>query len=151
MTSPSPSSNGQTRLAYILEVPLAPDCQRQWPQMGEVVHGRDLIGQVEGGFPELTLGVGRRLHSTTSSSSGLITMATDAYTATSASPNCSTARRSKSPTTGANPPPHPNGADHVRTAWTCRPTESGKTQSISPITDSLPEPAPARVGLSRSY
>jgi hypothetical protein len=59
MTSPSPSSNGQTRLAYILGVPLAPDCQRQWPQMGEVVHGRDLIGHVEGGFPELTLGVGR--------------------------------------------------------------------------------------------
>ena len=29
--------------------------------MGEVVHGRDLIGQVESGFPELTLGVGRRL------------------------------------------------------------------------------------------
>ena len=25
------------------------------------MHGRDLIGQVEGGFPELTLGVGRRL------------------------------------------------------------------------------------------
>jgi hypothetical protein len=61
MTSPSPSSNVQTRLAYILGVPLAPDCQRQWPQMGEVVHGGDLIGQVEGGFPELTLGVGRRL------------------------------------------------------------------------------------------
>jgi hypothetical protein len=62
MTSPSPSSNGQTRLAYILGVPLAHDCQRQWPQLGEVVHGCDLIGQVEGGFPELTLGVGRRLH-----------------------------------------------------------------------------------------
>jgi hypothetical protein len=25
-------------------------------------HGRDLIGEVEGGFPELTVGVGRRLH-----------------------------------------------------------------------------------------
>ncbi|MFZ0225355.1 MAG: hypothetical protein WA622_06495 [Mycobacterium sp.] len=62
MTSPSISSNGNTRLAYILGVPLAPDCQRQWPQLGEVVHGRDLIGEVEGGFPELTLGVGRRLH-----------------------------------------------------------------------------------------
>lgn len=62
MTSPSTSSNGNTRLAFILGVPLAPDCQRQWPQMGEVVDGRDLIGHVEGGFPELTLGVGRRLH-----------------------------------------------------------------------------------------
>jgi hypothetical protein len=62
MTSPSPSSNGQTRLAYILGVPLAPDCQRQWPQLTEVVDGRDLIGQVEGNFPDLTLGVGRRLH-----------------------------------------------------------------------------------------
>jgi hypothetical protein len=62
MTSPSPSSNGQTRLAYILGVPLAHDCQRQWPQLSEVVHGRDLIGQVEGGLPQLTLGVGRRLH-----------------------------------------------------------------------------------------
>jgi hypothetical protein len=29
--------------------------------MGEVVRGRDLIGQVEGTFPDLTLGVGRRL------------------------------------------------------------------------------------------
>lgn len=61
MTSASATSNGQTRLAYILGVPLAPDCQRQWPQMEEVVHGRDLIGQVEGNFPELTLEVGRRL------------------------------------------------------------------------------------------
>jgi hypothetical protein len=58
MTSPSPSANGDNRLAVILGVPLAADCQRQWPQMGEVVHGRDLIGKVEGGFPELTLGVG---------------------------------------------------------------------------------------------
>jgi len=30
--------------------------------MGEVVHGRSLIGQVEGTFSELTLEVGRRLH-----------------------------------------------------------------------------------------
>jgi hypothetical protein len=62
MTSPSAPSDGQTRLAYILGAPLASDCQRQWPQMEEVVHGRDLIGEVEGNFPELTLGVGRRLH-----------------------------------------------------------------------------------------
>jgi hypothetical protein len=55
-------SNGSTRLAYILGVPLAEDAQRQWPQMGEVVRGRDLIASVEGNFPELTLEVGRRLH-----------------------------------------------------------------------------------------
>jgi hypothetical protein len=35
MTTPA-TSNGHTRLAYILGVPLAPDCQRQWPQLGEV-------------------------------------------------------------------------------------------------------------------
>jgi hypothetical protein len=61
MTAHSTPSNGQTRLAYILGVPLAPHCQRQWPQMGEVVSGSDLIAQVEGNFPELTLEVGRRL------------------------------------------------------------------------------------------
>ena len=54
-------SNGSTRLAYILGVPLAEDAQRQWPQMGEIVRGRDLIAAVEGNFPELTLEVGRRL------------------------------------------------------------------------------------------
>jgi hypothetical protein len=61
MTSPSSSSKGDTRLAFILGVPLAVDCQRQWPQMGEVVRGRDLIGRVESTFPDLKLGVGRRL------------------------------------------------------------------------------------------
>jgi hypothetical protein len=61
MNEPSAPSNGQTRLAYILGVPLAPDCQRQWPQMEEVVRGRDLIARVEGNFAELTLEVGRRL------------------------------------------------------------------------------------------
>jgi hypothetical protein len=30
--------------------------------MGEVVRGAELIAQVEGNFPELTLEVGRRLH-----------------------------------------------------------------------------------------
>ncbi len=52
MTTPA-TSNGHTRLAYILGVPLAPDCQRQWPQLGEVVRGADLIGQVEGTIAEL--------------------------------------------------------------------------------------------------
>jgi hypothetical protein len=47
MTAHSTSSDGQTRLAYILGVPLAPHCQRQWPQMAEVVSGSELI-TVEG-------------------------------------------------------------------------------------------------------
>jgi hypothetical protein len=58
---PTPESNGRTRLAYILGVPLAPDVERQWPQMGEVVRTSKLIGEVEGNFPDLTLEVGRRL------------------------------------------------------------------------------------------
>jgi hypothetical protein len=54
-------SNGETRLAYILGVPLAEDVVRQWPQMGEIVRTSKLIAEVEGNFPELTLEVGRRL------------------------------------------------------------------------------------------
>jgi hypothetical protein len=53
-------SNGSTRLAYILDVPLAEDVVREWPQMGEVVRGRDLIGAVEGHFEGFTLAVGER-------------------------------------------------------------------------------------------
>ncbi|TFC32845.1 hypothetical protein E3O55_04830 [Cryobacterium sp. MDB1-18-2] len=54
-------SNGETRLAYILGVPLAENVVRQWPQMGEIVRTSTLIGSVEGNFAELTLEVGRRL------------------------------------------------------------------------------------------
>jgi len=54
-------SNGETRLAYILGVPLAEHVVRQWPQMGEIVRTSKLIASVEGNFPELTLEVGRRL------------------------------------------------------------------------------------------
>jgi len=54
-------SNGETRLAYILGVPLARSVVRQWPQMGEIVRTSKLIADVEGNFPELTLEVGRRL------------------------------------------------------------------------------------------
>ncbi|QNE45882.1 hypothetical protein F1C58_02465 [Glaciihabitans sp. INWT7] len=64
MNSNQEESNGETRLAYILGVPLAEDVVRQWPQMGEIVRTRRLIGSVEGNFPELTLEVGRRLHLT---------------------------------------------------------------------------------------
>ena len=62
MTQRTTESNGATRVAYILGVPLADDVERQWPQMGEVVRGARLVAEVEGNFPELTLEVGRRLH-----------------------------------------------------------------------------------------
>jgi hypothetical protein len=61
MTTEEGHSDGATRVAYILGVPLAENVVRQWPQMGEAVHGRALVGDVEGNFPELTLEVGRRL------------------------------------------------------------------------------------------
>jgi hypothetical protein len=54
-------SDGATRVSYILGVPLAPNVVRQWPQMGEAVRTRQLVAQVEGNFPELTLAVGRRM------------------------------------------------------------------------------------------
>ncbi len=55
------TQDGRTRLSHILGAPLAPHCVRQWPQMGELVEGRDLIGKVEGNFEAVTLEVGRRL------------------------------------------------------------------------------------------
>jgi hypothetical protein len=61
MTVPEPDFDGVTRIAFILGVPLADDVERQWPQMGEVVRGRELVGRVEEGFPKLTLAIGRRL------------------------------------------------------------------------------------------
>jgi hypothetical protein len=60
MTTDQKDSNGATRVAYILDVPLAENAVRQWPQMGEIVRTRQLIADVEGNFPELTLEVGRR-------------------------------------------------------------------------------------------
>jgi hypothetical protein len=62
MSTVEQDSNGATRVAYILGVPLAKDVVRQWPQMQEIVRSRQLIADVEGNFPELTLAVGRRLH-----------------------------------------------------------------------------------------
>jgi hypothetical protein len=53
--------NGQTRLEYILGVPLADNAVRQWPQMRELVQGPELIGAVEQNFEAVTLEVGRRL------------------------------------------------------------------------------------------
>jgi hypothetical protein len=61
MTTSQQDSNGATRVAYILGVPLDDDVVRQWPQMGEIVRTSRLIADVEGNFPELTLEVGRRL------------------------------------------------------------------------------------------
>lgn len=51
----------EVRLEFILGVPLAKDAVRQWPQMGEIVRGRQLIGDIEANFDTLTLAVGRRL------------------------------------------------------------------------------------------
>jgi hypothetical protein len=62
MNTSEQESNGETRLAYILGVPLAENVVRQWPQMGEIVRTSRLIAEVEGNFPELTLEIGRRLH-----------------------------------------------------------------------------------------
>ena len=62
MNATQPESNAESRLAYILGVPLAEDVVRQWPQMGEIVRTNSRIAKVEGNFPELTLEVGRRLH-----------------------------------------------------------------------------------------
>ena len=60
MSDETAASNGETRLAYILGVQLADDVVREWPQLGEIVRGRELIGAVEGNFEELTLAVGKR-------------------------------------------------------------------------------------------
>ena len=67
MTTTQQDSDGATRVAYILGVPLAENVMRQWPQMGEVVRTRQLVADADGNFPELTLEVGRRLDSTMSS------------------------------------------------------------------------------------
>lgn len=51
----------ETRLERVLGVPLAEDAIRQWPQSGELIRGRDRIGEVESHFVGLKLGIGRRL------------------------------------------------------------------------------------------
>lgn len=61
MNDGAPGAPGETRVAFILGVPLADDVVRQWPQMGEVVRTRQLVEEVEGNFPGLRLEVGRRL------------------------------------------------------------------------------------------
>ena len=61
MSTNQEESNGATRVAYLLGVPLAANVVRQWPQMNEIVRTSRLVADVEGNFPELTLEVGRRL------------------------------------------------------------------------------------------
>jgi hypothetical protein len=61
MNASEQEPTGATRLAYILGVPLAENVVRQWPQMGEIVRTRQLVADIEGNFPGLTLEVGRRL------------------------------------------------------------------------------------------
>jgi hypothetical protein len=47
MAATQPASNGATRVAYLLGVPLVEDVVRQWPQMGEIVRTRRLIADVD--------------------------------------------------------------------------------------------------------
>src|SRR5262245_20401248 len=61
MNTSEQESDGATRLAYILGVPLADHVVRQWPQMRAAVHTAKLVADIEGNFPALTLEVGRRL------------------------------------------------------------------------------------------
>jgi len=143
MTEHSTLSNGQTRLAYILGVPLAPHCQRQWPQMGEVVSGRDLIAEVEGNFPELTLEVGRRLHFEDT----IFVEWTCNYGDGRLYRNVSIAElRNGEATTVTDywgePTATPNGADHSPFASTCPLTEFGKTHNIFRTTNASAAIAP---------
>ncbi|WP_329103334.1 hypothetical protein OG792_26465 [Micromonospora sp. NBC_01699] len=50
----------QTRLERILDMPLADDAVRQWPQSGELIRGRKTIAEVESHFVGLRLAVGQR-------------------------------------------------------------------------------------------
>ena len=54
------AGHGETRVEYLIGVPLHDDAVRQWPQMRELVRGRENIAQIEAGFPDLRLEVGRR-------------------------------------------------------------------------------------------
>lgn len=137
-----PQSNESTRLSYILGVPLAPDAERQWPQMGEVVRTRDPIAKVEGNFPELTLEVGRRLHL---DDNVLVVEWTCNYGDGRLCRNVTIAELRNgeakgSATTGARPPPPPTGVAPSRIASTCPPTASGKTTITWHTTDRHPHP-----------
>ena len=84
-----------TRLERILGVPLSDDALRQWPQSGEVVSGRERIGEVESHFEGIRLAV-RRRHACgdTLVVEWSTDLATVVCTATSPSRTCETGRRS---------------------------------------------------------
>ena len=91
-------------------MPLADDVVRQWPQMGEIVRTRQLIADVEGNFPELTLEVGRRLQL----DDVVVVEWTCNYGDGRLYRNVTigeleAGRSCGSPTTGANPPRHRSG------------------------------------------
>lgn len=50
-----------TRLERILDMPLADDAIRQWPQSGELVRSSKRIREVESHFKGFKLGIGRRI------------------------------------------------------------------------------------------
>ncbi|MEZ5047173.1 MAG: hypothetical protein R2831_09305 [Chitinophagaceae bacterium] len=50
-----------TRLERILDMPMADDAIRQWPQSGEAVHTKLGISKVESHFEGFKLGIGRRI------------------------------------------------------------------------------------------
>jgi hypothetical protein len=130
-------SDGATRVAYILGVPLAENVVRQWPQMGEIVRTSKLVAEVEGNFPELTLEVGRRLQL----EDVIVVEWTCNYGDGRLYRNVRSAswRTDKpcgSPTTGGSPPQHPNGASRSPLDSTClettvsgRPTTNSATTS----------------------
>ena len=81
-TSVVTETNGQTRLAYVLGVPLALHVVRQWPQMEEIVRGRELVGAVEGtSRPSRSRLAAGSILRTLSSSNGPSTTVTTASTA----------------------------------------------------------------------
>ncbi|MCB0463721.1 MAG: hypothetical protein KDC81_13540 [Flavobacteriaceae bacterium] len=54
-------SKYNTRLERILDMPLADDAIRQWPQSGELVRSSQRINEVESHFQGFKLGIGRRM------------------------------------------------------------------------------------------
>ncbi len=113
MSTNQRESNGATRVAYLLGVPLADDVVRQWPQMNEIVRTSRLVADVEGNFPELTLEVGRRLQL----DDAVVVEWTCNYGDGRLYRNVTIGeledgRRYGSRTTGANPPTHRSGDSH---------------------------------------
>jgi len=51
MSASQQGSDGATRVAYILGVPLAENVVRQWPQMREIARTSKLVAEVEATSP----------------------------------------------------------------------------------------------------